>query len=341
MFLDSTWLDKPKLFISSTMDKNTFVHRKEIIEGLQKDGYEIVEFQSSSFPYTNFNDSSVINETINAVAKANLFILIVDEKYGSLIDTKSVIHHEYKKAIELNLPIFVFINDYIWSDFYKGNVGEASTIKTQELFDFIKELAIYKISAFGSASDCLTHVKQQLLNYMGGFLKFARQAMWLWNENYTRSIEKSAQEVWIVTPDFLWDFDDPEFHQIVITNVIERQCIYKYIYKESIENKAKQEEMMRIYRLKLKGKPAEQTLAKQVQFLPVKSDRFYWSCEQILFNPMGLEERAIMVDIMDVRDRTLKFNVEYGLQKRMQFRKQFISYWNTFGKTHCEKICEQ
>jgi len=42
-----------------------------------------------------------------------------------------------------------------------------------------------------------------------------------------------------------------------------------------------------------------------------------------------VNEMAIAVDIMDVRDRTLKFNIEFGLNKRIGFRKQFIDFWNS------------
>lgn len=45
-----------------------------------------------------------------------------------------------------------------------------------------------------------------------------------------------------------------------------------------------------------------------------------------------------MVDVMDVRDRTLKFNIEFGHGKRVVFRNQFINYWNTNTKDTDKKI---
>lgn len=41
MFLDVTWLEIPKLFISSTMDENTKTDRESIIEDLKKENYDI------------------------------------------------------------------------------------------------------------------------------------------------------------------------------------------------------------------------------------------------------------------------------------------------------------
>lgn len=86
MFLDVTWLEKPKIFISSTLDKNTDVIRKDFMDDLDKMGYELLAFEINNFPYTNDNSSNVIEETVNAVAKANLFVLIIDENIGTVIN---------------------------------------------------------------------------------------------------------------------------------------------------------------------------------------------------------------------------------------------------------------
>lgn len=339
MFLDVTWLEKPKLFISSTMDRTTRAIRNDIKLKLEERGFEVVAFESDDFPYANDNSSNVIEETINAVAKANLFILIVDGNYGTIVGSQSVIHREYLRARELKLPIYVFIQNDVWVCYKDKKIGPSDLIKSPEHYDFIKELAEYKISDYDSASDCFSHIEKQLLNFLGGTLKFSAKANWLWNENYTRSIEKNAKEVWVVTPDFLWDFDDEQFHRIVVKNITERGCKYKYIYRETMENRGKRIEMERFYRqdLEARGKDISR-LEEQVQFLSVKPDKFFWACEQIIFNPLARNERAIMVDVMDVRDRTLKFNIEFGLGKRVTFRNQFISYWNHSQKDEKKKI---
>lgn len=339
MFLDVTWLDKPKLFISSTMDKSTKVIRSEIINKLEERGYIVVAFESDDFPYANDNSINVINETINAVATANLFILIVDENYGTIVDQQSVIHKEYHRAKELRLPIFVFIQSDVWACYKHKKIGPDELIKNSMHYEFIRELAEYKLSDYETATDCVKHIQKQLLNFLGGTLKFSAKANWLWNENYTRAIEKNAKEVWIITPDFLWDYDDEQFREIVVRNITERGCIYKYIYRNSSDNCEKRNEMERYYKQAFdeQGKDIQQ-LNEQVQFLPVVQDDFYWACEQIIFNPLTSVERAIMVDVMDVRDRTLKFNIEIGRGKRVVFRNQFISYWNNSQKDEKRKI---
>lgn len=339
MFLDVTWLDKPKLFISSTMDKSTKAIRSEIINKLEERGYTVVAFESDDFPYANDNSINVINETINAVATANLFILIVDENYGTIVDHQSVIHKEYQRAKELRLPIFVFIQSEVWTCYKHKRIGADELIKDSMHYEFIKELAEYKLSDYETATDISKHIQKQLLNFLGGTLRFSAKANWLWNENYTRAIEKNAKEVWIITPDFLWDYDDEQFREIVVRNITERGCIYKYIYRNSSDNSEKRNEMERYYKqtFEEQGKDIQQ-LNDQVQFLPVAPDNFFWACEQIIFNPLTSTERAIMVDVMDVRDRTLKFNIEIGRGKRVIFRNQFISYWNNSQKDEKKKI---
>lgn len=339
MFLDVTWLEKPKIFISSTLDKNTDVVRKEMIESLTEKGYEVLAFETNTFPYANDNSENVIEETVNAVATANLFILIIDENLGTIVDDKSVIHKEYLRAKELNLPTYVFVQQDVWKDYRDKNIGPAYNVKNQEHYDFLKVVSEYKIAEYQFPKDCIKHLDSQLLNFLGGTLRFSRRANWLWNENYTRSIEKKAKEVWVVTPDFMWDYNDMEFRNIVINNVTCRQCIYKYIFLATTENLSKKDEMLRCYKkiFDEMGKDSH-NLEEQVQYIPVKPDKFYWSSEQIIFNPFDLNEKAIMVDVMDVRDRTLKFNIEFGFGKRKIFRDQFISYWNSHIKDSDKKI---
>lgn len=263
------------------MDENTKTDRESIIEDLKKENYDIIEFHSYNFPYDNMQDLSIVDETINAVKKANVFILILDNNYGTVIDNKSIIHREYERAKELNLPIFVFIKQNVWRDFENKKINSKSTIKKKEYYDFILELSQYKITPFKKYQDCVNYIKEQFLNLLGGVLKFSSQSQWLWNENTTRRIEKSAKEIWIITPDFLWDFDDKEFHAIVMNNVIDRDCKYKYIYKNSENNNLKRDEMLRLYKMYFNNKGKNiLDLNNQVQFLPVNSSDFNWSTKQ-------------------------------------------------------------
>ena len=338
MFLDASWLDAPKVFVSSTMEDPTRVFRGLIIDALDQMGADILEFQDDTFPYSGSPTSDVTRETIAAVRTASAFVLIVGKRYGNLLDGKSIVHHEYLEAKSCNTPTFVFIEHRVWADYQRGT-KKSDYIESEEHFRFIEELSRYKVWPFEEHKECVKHLKAQFMNHLGGFFAFSRRATWLWNENVTREIERTAAEVWLVTPDFYWDFDDAEFREIVTENIIRRGTVYRYIYRAEGETDTKSREMSRVYALLMQkaGKPGTE-LTKRLQFLPVKPDDFMWPSEQILFNPFQLEERAILVDAMDVKDKTRKFNIEFGRRKRLLFRDQFISYWNRHVSENWQKI---
>lgn len=49
MFLDVTRLEKPKLFISSTMDRQTINYRKDMIEQLKNEDMKLLIFSQMIF----------------------------------------------------------------------------------------------------------------------------------------------------------------------------------------------------------------------------------------------------------------------------------------------------
>jgi len=329
MFLDRKLLDSPKIFISSTVLDETGIYRKSIIDELTKMGMNNLDFQDNNFPYLNDNETNVINETIESVHAADVFLLLIGKKYGHILkDGKSVIHHEYEEAIKYRLTTFAFIEKAVWNDYQRNLVGDGRNVENEKHNNFIKQVAENKIWDFDDANKCVEHIKSQFNNHLGGFFRFSRQATWLWNEYKTREIESNAKEVWIITPDFYWDYIDKDFREIVTKN-IERGCIYRYIYLNNRDNKDKVNEMLRQYKLMFRDKGIdEKFILERNYFLPIPEDDFVWSSEQILFNPFDLKEDAIMVDIMDVKDKSLKYNIAYGTSKRVNFRRQFVSIWN-------------
>ena len=332
MFLDVSWLNAPRVFISSTMDDPSRQYRRAIIKSLSEMGLTAIEFQDDKFPYSMEATKDVINETLQAVRATDVFLLIVGKRYGYVYEGKSVVHLEYLEALSAEIPVFSFVDERVWSDF-RRDIKASEYIESEQHFGFLKNISNHKVLAFRDADECISHIKSQLNNFLGGCLRFSRRATWLWNEFTTRNVERDSAEIWIVTPDFYWDFDDSEFRDIVTANVIGRGCKYRYIFKGTESNIERVNEMYRVYGMLLKqNNTTDGHLDELVKFLPVKPQDFFWSSEQILFNPFTLKESAIMVDIMDVRDKTLKFNIEYGRHKRVEFRKQFISYWNRFCK---------
>jgi len=195
-------------------------------------------------------------------------------------------------------------------------------------------VSVNQILNFDSDKKCIEHIKNQFNNHLGGLFRFSRQANWLWSEYKTRSIESSANEIWIITPAFYWDFSDEDFRSIVTNNVTRGG--YRYIYCDTDTNKKRMEEMLRSYKMLFSKKEIEEKLVEERNyFLAIPEDDFVWSSEQILFNPFGLNEAAIMVDIMDAKDKSLKFNIAFGREKRVNFRRQLVSTWNKHAKKEC------
>jgi len=339
MFLDKKLLEPPKIFISSTVLDDSGIYRKNITEALTSMGMHIVEFQDSHFPYANDSSTNVISETIEAVHASDVFLILIGKKYGHICeDGKSVIHHEYEEALEFNLPIFIFIEDKVWSDYNRNLIGGDNYIENEKHRDFIKQVSVNKIFSFSDEKQCVEHIKAQFNNHLGGLFRFSRQATWLWGEYKTRGVESNAKEIWIITPDFYWDFSDVDFRNIVVNNVI-RGCVYRYIYLDNETNRRNVGEMLRSYKLLFKKKGiGEEFVLKRSYFVAIKEDDFVWSSEQILFDPFGLNESAIMVDIMDIKDKSLKYNIAYGRQKRVTFRRQFILIWNKNTEKEEDKI---
>ena len=221
MFLDRGLLGTPKVFVSSTVLDESGIYRKEITDALTDMGMHIVEFQDNQFPYGNDNSTSVINETIEAVHTADVFLMLIGRKYGHVHkEGKSVIHYEYEEALKYNLAIFIFIEDKVWSDYNRDLHGGDNYVENEEHKNFIKQVSTNKILNFDSANQCVEHIKAQFNNHLGGLFRFSRQATWLWSEYKTRGVESNAKEIWIITPDFYWDYSDLEFRNIVARNII-------------------------------------------------------------------------------------------------------------------------
>ena len=140
MFLDASWLDAPKVFVSSTMEDPTKVFRRLVLDGLDQMGAEILEFQDDAFPYSGSPTSEIARETIAAVRAASAFVLIVGKRYGNLLDGKSIVHHEYLEAKSCNTPTFVFIDHRVWGDYQRG-LKKSEYIEGDEHFRFIEELS--------------------------------------------------------------------------------------------------------------------------------------------------------------------------------------------------------
>lgn len=329
MFLNPTWLRKPKIFVSSTMEDKNNIYRQKIIKNMKDMGFDILDFQDSNFPHSIDSSSEVIQDSINAVKAADIFILLIGQRYGTIYrEQKSVIHCEYEEAIANNIPLLILIQSNVWRDALSKR-QQSEYFENEKHFQFIKELSKHRMHPFQDDEECVSHIKTIFNNYLGGFFYFAKLADWLWDKDKTIEAECSSSEIWIITPDFYYDFSEPEKFEKVKHNVVDRKCMYRYIYKSTQQNEDRITEMKRVYGLSMEKRGADpKILDDLLYYLPVSNQNFVWATEQIIFNPFRLSESAITVDIMGSRDKTTRFNIEFSREKRIEFRGQFITYWN-------------
>lgn len=142
-----------KVFVSST-SVNLEDVRPEIVQALISWDFNPVFFESSSFPIDS--DLNVHDSCLDVVKKCDIFILIVDSKYGSLYEGSkypemqgiSVTRAETRMAIKSGLKIIPFVRDSVWHErtTYNDNPEIQDIIKTRyadnkEIFKFVNEIA--------------------------------------------------------------------------------------------------------------------------------------------------------------------------------------------------------
>ena len=326
----------PQVFISSTFESLLKEIRDLLRTELEDVNYLPIMSELGSFQYTH-GKNPVYDDTIQAVANSQIYLLIIGRHYGSIHprEGKSITELEYEEAIKSNLPVLVYINSKVWDGYgaYKGGAiadgKHGHWVDDIEVFSFIHRVAEIDANRcvfFDHAGEIINDFRKQVANLLGGYLRFElKAANWLWSEWKTRSIERTADEIWVVTPNFYWDYQDPEFRGIVFDNVAKRKITYRYLYRKTPDNEFRVSEMVRDYTAEL-----GELWQKHVHYLPINDQDFVWCTEQILFNPfVAGRERGIIVDIMDERNKFNKYNIELGRNKRLEFRSQFMLVWNS------------
>ena len=151
---------------------------------------------------------------------------------------------------------------------------------------------------------------------------------WLWTPEDTSDIEKVADEVWVTTPDFYYDKTDEVYKEIVIRNITENSCAYRYIYPNNRANRFFVSGRLNFYADTLKG-----SSDNVIMFLPMPESDFPWMIEQTIFNPSSKgqkKERAILVNPMGAKGDSIKFDIELNVEDRRIFKDVFLHYWEEY-----------
>ena len=327
----------PKVFISSTFTDRLVEVRDQIRRHLEEVNYLPLMSELGTFAYPH--SGPVYDDTIDAVPTCEIYMLVIGKRHGTVhpVKGKTITELEYDAARASGRPIFVYVEDQVWQGFTAradGGVNDGNYqhwVDDPRVFNFIERVCVVdacRMVPFSQVNDLLLDFRAQLANLLGGYLRFQKKAAgWLWTEDFTRSFEREADRVWVLTPDFFWDYSDTEFRQIVFLNVCERGTKYFYLYSDTETNRARITEMARDF-----GTEIGPGWRDFVHYAPIPAEDFNWCTEQALYNAGDPKrERGVIVDAMDGRRLVDKFNIELGREKSYEFRCQFTRLWHRYA----------
>lgn len=165
----------PRVFVSSTCYdlKHIRENLKYFIKNL---GYESVLSDDGDVYYDT--ESHTHDACLKEVETCQIFILIIGGRYGGEFNNsdKSITNHEYRVAVEKELPIFTLVESAVYGEHFtytknkKDNPEIYKMVKypnsdSTKIFDFIDEVKRQKVnngfSTFHNYLDIETYLKKQ------------------------------------------------------------------------------------------------------------------------------------------------------------------------------------
>jgi hypothetical protein len=131
-----------KIFVSSTCYDLSQI-RSDLFDFLSSTGYHPILSEYGTFPIDPDNDT--IENCIQNVDTADIFILIVGNRYGYITDTgKSITNTEFLYAKRRGIPIYIFIYKPLINilPFWKKNIDAdfSDTVDSVKVIEFVNEL---------------------------------------------------------------------------------------------------------------------------------------------------------------------------------------------------------
>lgn len=161
-------MKKLNIFVSSTCYDLSQI-RVDLNEHIEDSGYNPILSEFKNFPINPAKRT--IENCIDAVKDdADIFVLIVGNRYGSQIETgRSITNTEFLAARSKGIPIYIFIDKKIlnilavWRNNQSGNFSDI--VDTTKIFEFISELrddSKLWTFEFDTAQDIILILKTQL-----------------------------------------------------------------------------------------------------------------------------------------------------------------------------------
>lgn len=185
---------KPRIFLSSTYFDLKHV-RRHVEAFIKQMGYESVLFESGDIP---FHHDQPLDESCYAeIETCHILILIIGGRYGSAASTEntpqeleqkekeiqfynSITKKEYQKARDKNIPIFVFVEKGVYSEYdtFKKNRNNATItfahVDSINIFKLLDDIIAQRtnnfVKGFENFDDITTWLKEQWAGLFADFL---------------------------------------------------------------------------------------------------------------------------------------------------------------------------
>ncbi|MBY0244349.1 MAG: DUF4062 domain-containing protein [Sphingobacteriaceae bacterium] len=189
---------RPRIFVSSTYYDLKYI-RNSLEQFINSFGYEPVLFENGDIPFTP--NKSLESSCYQEINSANMLILIIGGKFGAkseeniehviskhTLDLNSITMKEYIAAYERSIPIFVFVDSQVMSEFetYKKNKDKSIDIEYAHvnhvnIFKLIEDIRSRRTSGmftktFDKFDDIASWLKEQWAGMFTEYLKQLRDS---------------------------------------------------------------------------------------------------------------------------------------------------------------------
>ncbi|WP_199624778.1 DUF4062 domain-containing protein [Paenibacillus alkalitolerans] len=187
---------KPRVFVSSTYYDLKHI-RNSIERFIMQYGFEPVLFESGNV-YFEFNQELDIS-CYNEVKLCHMMILIIGGRYGAPSSEEkhlefiegyeknyiSITRREFKEAVSNNIPIFIFIDKNVYSEYHTFKKNKDAILKlinepdskfnfayvdSTNVFDFIDEVKVKALATFEKFDDIETYLRSQIASMFFNYL---------------------------------------------------------------------------------------------------------------------------------------------------------------------------
>lgn len=234
-------MKKINIFVSSTCYDLSQI-RSDLHDYISDNGHNPILSELNSFPINPY--SKTVDSCIEAVKNnADIFILVIGNRYGSLVETgKSITNTEFLAAKSKGIPIYIFIDKRIlnilpiWLKNKDGNYNEI--VDSIKIFEFVNELRsdlnLWTFE-FEKAQDIIFTLKNQLSYLFKESLTLSTKYKVKTNDFFLENLSNEALRIYLEKSD---SYESSFFYQTLIDEIKKKESIkMEYDYQIYLDSK--------------------------------------------------------------------------------------------------------